>query len=90
MNSCGVDSDGLFSADIRTILEICVLPFLFSLQIQTSETAQVFLDNCLVDSSTTADTFTIIVRNPIVRISDTLLKIIKRILLTSTTSQPCS
>lgn len=90
MDSCGVDSDSFFRADTRTVLEVCVLSLLFSLEVQTSKTTQILLDNSLVDGSTTVDRFTIVVRNPITGMSDTLLRLIKWIVLTSTASQPCS
>lgn len=34
MHSSGVDSHGFLSADIRTILEVTVLPFLLRFQVE--------------------------------------------------------
>ena len=64
MNSRGVDSDGFLCTDIRTILEVGMLAFLFCLQIEPRETAEVLLDNRLIDSRTAPDTLTVVVSDP--------------------------
>ena len=40
-----VDRDSFFGADVRTVLQIFVLTLLLSLEVETSETAYVFLDH---------------------------------------------
>ena len=64
VHRCSVDRNSLLGADVRTILEIAVLALLLGLEIQTRETAQVLLDNRLVDSCAAPDTFTVVVCNP--------------------------
>lgn len=58
-----IDSDSLFGADVRTVLEISMLSLLFSFEIKTSESAKVLLDHSLVHGSTPTDTFSVVMRN---------------------------
>lgn len=76
MYSGSVDSDGLLSADVGTILEISVLALLLSLEIQafkiirfnkfkcamrlTSQSSKVLLYDSLVHSGTTSNPFSIV------------------------------
>ena len=41
----GVDGDGLLGRDVGTILEVSVLSLLLSLEVETSETTEVLLDD---------------------------------------------
>ena len=43
VNGSRVDRDSLFRRNVRSILEVRVLPLLFSLEVETSETTQVLL-----------------------------------------------
>ena len=65
MDCCGVNRDGLFGADVRAILEVAVLAFLLSLQVETGKTTKVLLDDRLVDSSATANTLSVVVSNSV-------------------------
>ena len=56
-----VDGHGFFRRDIRTIFHIIVLALLFRFQPQSCETAEVFLRDGLVNSSTSPDTLSIVV-----------------------------
>mmetsp|Transcript_70723 Transcript_70723/g.165865 ORF Transcript_70723/g.165865 Transcript_70723/m.165865 type:complete len:432 (+) Transcript_70723:3649-4944(+) len=60
---CGrVDGHSLLTTDIRTILQVVVLPLLLCLQPKTGESAQVFLACGLVHRGTSANTLSIVVR----------------------------
>jgi len=59
----GVDGNGFFGTDVWSVLEIRVLPLLLGLQVQSSETAEVLLDDGLVDGGTSPDTLVVVVNN---------------------------
>jgi hypothetical protein len=43
MDGCRVDSHGLLGSDIRAVLQVVVLSLLLGLEVQTSQTAKIFL-----------------------------------------------
>ena len=57
------DGNGLLGRDVRTVLQVPVLPLLLGLQVQSSQSTQVLPDNGLVDGSTSPDTLSVIVRD---------------------------
>mmetsp|Transcript_14739 Transcript_14739/g.38930 ORF Transcript_14739/g.38930 Transcript_14739/m.38930 type:complete len:664 (+) Transcript_14739:435-2426(+) len=61
VDSRGVDGHGLLAADVRSVLEVVVLPLLLGLQPQAREPAQILLARRLVDSRATANTLTVVV-----------------------------
>eukprot|EP00398_MALV-I-01_sp_L67-1_P000203 gene202-gene343 len=61
MHSSSVNGNSLFTSNVRTILEVSMLTFLFGLQPKTRKTSKIFLTDGLVNGSTTTDTFTIVV-----------------------------
>ena len=63
MDRCSVDCDSLLSADVRAVLEVTVLALLLGLEVQTSETTKVLLNDGLVDGRTTPDTLTVVMRD---------------------------
>ena len=63
MNSCCVDSNSFFCGHVRSVFQIIVLALLLCLQPEASETAEILLHNCFIDSTTTLDSFTVVVRN---------------------------
>jgi hypothetical protein len=74
-----VDSYSFFSADIRSIFQVCVLPFLFCLEVQacdcdqkhgpkergtlTSQATEILFNHCLVNGGSTTNTLAIVVSN---------------------------
>ena len=85
----GVDCNGFLCTDVRTILEVSMLAFLLSLEIETGKTTEILLDDSLVDSRATADTFSVIVSNSAKKKSASEASQVQ-VELTSTTNQPCS
>ena len=61
MDGRGVDRDGLLGRNVRTILEVTVLPLLLGLEVETSETTQVLSDDSLVDGGASPDSLSLIV-----------------------------
>mmetsp|Transcript_33281 Transcript_33281/g.109100 ORF Transcript_33281/g.109100 Transcript_33281/m.109100 type:complete len:1053 (+) Transcript_33281:4096-7254(+) len=61
VDSRGVDGHSLLPADIRSVLEVVVLPLLLGLQPQAREPAQILLARRLVDGRATANTLTVVV-----------------------------
>ena len=57
-----VDCRGLFSCEIGTVLEVIVLSLLLCLQIQPRQSTKVLLADSFVDSSSAANTLSIVVR----------------------------
>lgn len=60
MDGRRVDSSGLLSADVGTILEISVLTLLLRLEVQPGKATEILLDDGLVDGGTTTNAFTIV------------------------------
>lgn len=56
-----VNSCSFFCCQIWTIFEVIVLPFLLGLEIETSQTAEVFLAHSFVNCCTSSDSFSIVV-----------------------------
>ncbi len=56
-----VNSCGFFCCQIWTIFEVIVLPFLLSLEIKTSQAAEVFLAHRFVDCCSSSDSFSVVV-----------------------------
>lgn len=65
MNGRSVNGYSLLRADIRAILEISMLAFLFCLQIQPRKTTKILLNNSLIYSCAAPDTFTVVVGHPV-------------------------
>lgn len=65
MHSRGIDCNSLFSADVRTVFEVTMLALLLGLEVQTSETTQILLDDSFIDGRATADTLSVIVGNSV-------------------------
>jgi len=63
MNSGGVDSNGLLSGHIWTILKVIMLALLLRLEPETRETTEVLLTDGLVDGGTTTNTLAVVVSN---------------------------
>mmetsp|Transcript_36325 Transcript_36325/g.81860 ORF Transcript_36325/g.81860 Transcript_36325/m.81860 type:complete len:205 (-) Transcript_36325:1970-2584(-) len=63
MYSGCVDCNRLLCTEVWTILQIVVLALLFSLKPQASKTTKILLANCLVNSGTSSDTFSVVVSN---------------------------
>ncbi len=55
------DGNSLLWGDVRSILEVVVLPLLLCLQVQTCQPAQVLAAHCLVHSGSTPDTLPVVV-----------------------------
>mmetsp|Transcript_31758 Transcript_31758/g.36107 ORF Transcript_31758/g.36107 Transcript_31758/m.36107 type:complete len:278 (-) Transcript_31758:415-1248(-) len=62
MNCSCINSYSLFFRDIRTILEIVVLSFLLGLESQTCQTTQILLADSLVNSGSSSNSFSIVIR----------------------------
>jgi hypothetical protein len=54
-----VDGDGLFRADVGSVLEVPVLPLLLRFEVETGKTTEVLPYNCLVDGGTAPDTLSL-------------------------------
>ena len=61
MHSSGVNSHSFLRGDVWTVLEVVVLPLLLSFEVETSESAQVLLTDCLVDSGSPTDSLSVVV-----------------------------
>ena len=58
-----INGNRLLGTNIRTILEIVVLPFLFSLQPKTRQPTQILLHHGLVHGTAALDALTVVVGN---------------------------
>ena len=61
MHKCRIDGNGLIWSNVRTVLEVVVLPFLLTFKVEAGKTTQVFLANSFVNSRTSSDSLTVIV-----------------------------
>ena len=61
MDSCSKDGNCFFSRNIRTILQIIMLSLLFTLQIQSSQSAQILFTDSLVDCRSSSNSLSIVV-----------------------------
>ena len=57
----GVDSHRLLRCDVRPILQVVVLSLLLRLQVESGESTEVLLADCLVDSGSPADALSVVV-----------------------------
>ena len=89
VNGRCVDRYSLLCADIWPILEVGVLAFLLCLQIETSETTEIFLHYGFIDCCSAPDTLTIVVGHTVQMVSSTMIDR-SGSRLTMSTNRPCS
>lgn len=60
MYGCCVHGDSLLGWDVRTVLQVVVLAFLFGFEEETSQTTKILLADCLINGGTATNTLTVV------------------------------